>query len=244
MIVTFTDFGAQGPYLGQVRAAICQRAASVPVIDLFTDLPAFNIRAGAYLLPAYSQYLPAGTVCLCVVDPGVGGERRALAVEVDGRWFVGPDNGLLSLIIRRAASVAAYAITWRPSVLSSSFHGRDLFAPVCATLANEGSPPGKAIDAATLVLPDWPDDLPEVVYLDRFGNAVTGLRAELVPVTSHLEIAGVVCSYRRTFADAPSRTPFWYANSNGLVEIAVPDSSARAALNIDIGQAVGVMQSS
>lgn len=244
MIATFTDFGASGPYLGQVRAVLCQEAPGVPVVDIFPDLPAFNVRASAYLLPAYSQYLPAGTVCLCVVDPGVGGERQPLAVEADGRWFVGPDNGLLSLIIRRAASVAAYAITWRPSVLSNSFHGRDLFAPVCAMLANNGNPPGEPVDPATLVLPDWPDDLSEVVYLDRFGNAVTGLRAEIVPKTSHLEIAGVACNYRRTFADAASQTPFWYANSNGLAEIAVPDTSARSALNIDIGQGVQIMQSS
>lgn len=244
MIATFTDFGCHGPYLGQVRAALYQRAAGVPVVDVFPDLPAFNVRASAYLLPAYSQYLPAGSICLCVVDPGVGSERRALAVEADGRWYVGPDNGLLSHVIRRAASVSAFSITWCPTGLSSSFHGRDLFAPVCAMLSNGESPPGDPLDTGMLQLPDWPDDLFEVVYVDAYGNAITGLRAEQLPLTARLEIAGVTCSYRRTFADAPPQTPFWYANANGLVEIAVSEASARAVLASQVGQKFIVMHSS
>lgn len=244
MIATFTDFGAEGPYLGQVRAVLCQQAAGVPVVDVFTDLPPFNVRAAAYLLPAYSRYLPAGSICLCVVDPGVGTDRGVLAVEADRRWFVGPDNGLLSLVMRRAAAVSARLITWRPAGLSNSFHGRDLFAPVCAMLANGELPPGEVVDPDGLALPHWPDDLAEVLYIDRYGNAITGLRAAQLPVTASLAVAGVVCSYRRTFAAASPQTPFWYANANGLVEIALPGSSVHAALEIQVGQAIDVMQSS
>lgn len=244
MIATFTDFGANGPYLGQVRAVLYRQAAGVPVIDVFPDLPGFDTRASAYLLPAYSQYLPAGTVCLCVVDPGVGGDRAALAVAADGRWYVGPDNGLLSLIIRRAACVSAYSINWRPEHLSNSFHGRDVFAPVCARLACAGEPPGEPIEPAELIIPDWPDDLAEVVYVDGYGNAITGLRADRLPVTSRLEMNGVVCCYRRTFDEARPQTPFWYANANGLVEIAVPGASAGTTLNIGIGQPIHIMHSS
>jgi len=242
VIATFTDFGSDGPYLGQVRAAIYQRAAGVPVVDVFPDLPAFNVRAAAYLLPAYSQYLPVGSICLCVVDPGVGTDRGALAVLADGRWYVGPDNGLLSQVIRRASSIQAFSLTWHPRVLSSSFHGRDLFAPVCAMLADGEDPPGDPVDTGTLQLPDWPDDLREVVYVDGYGNAVTGLRAGQLPLTSRLEIAGVGCQYRRTFDEAPPRTPFWYANANGLVEIAVAGSSARALLNLGVGESFHVMR--
>ena len=105
MIATFTDFGSDGPYLGQVKAVLHCDAPGVPVVDVFPDLPPFNVKAAAYLLPAYSQYLPEGTVCLCVVDPGVGTERRALALRAGGRWYVGPDNGLFSVLIRRAGEV-------------------------------------------------------------------------------------------------------------------------------------------
>jgi S-adenosylmethionine hydrolase len=241
MIATFTDFGAEGPYLGQVRAALLQAAPEVAVIDLFTDLPACDVMAAAYLLPAYSQYLPPGSICLCVVDPGVGGDRAAVAVQADRRWYVGPDNGLFAHVIRRAESVAVVEIAWRPQRLSSSFHGRDLFAPVCAMLARTGQVPGRAVNASTLQRPDWPDDLNRVVYVDHYGNVITGLRAGVLAADARIEIAGVNCDYRRTFGDAAPNRPFWYANSNGLVEIAIAGASAALALRVTVGQAFTVV---
>ncbi len=236
MIATFTDFGAEGPYLGQIKAVLQQSAPGVPVIDLFTDLPACAVKAAAYLLPAYSQYLPPGSICLCVVDPGVGSNRAAVAVEAGERWYVGPDNGLFSQIVRRADSPSAIEITWRPETLSNSFHGRDLFAPVCGMLASTGQVPGRRIDVGALRSPDWPPDLHEVVYLDHYGNAITGLRAGRLAPSARIEIAGMDCRYRRTFSDAAPDTPFWYANANGLVEIAVAGGSAASVLNLAVGQ--------
>jgi S-adenosylmethionine hydrolase len=135
MIALFTDFGLHGPYTGQMKAVLYQTASGVPVIDLFADAPAGNPKASAYLLAAYAAWFPAGTVFLCVVDPGVGGERPPLIVEADGRWYVGPGNGLFELVQRRAGAQRRWDITWQPDRLSASFHGRDLFAPVAAVLA-------------------------------------------------------------------------------------------------------------
>src|SRR5205085_6905131 len=104
-------------------------APGVPVIDLFADLPAARPRPAAYLLAAHAAWFPPGAVFLAVVDPGVGSERAAIVVEADGRWYVGPDNGLFELVIRRAATARSWEITWKPQWLSASFHGRDLFAP-------------------------------------------------------------------------------------------------------------------
>ena len=130
MIVLATDFGLHGPYTGQMRAAIMAKAPDVRVIDLFADLPAGNSRAAAYLLAAYTLHLPTACVLICVVDPGVGSARRALVLQLDGRWFVGPDNGLFEMVIRRCqASAEVHEITWRPAYLSESFHGRDILAP-------------------------------------------------------------------------------------------------------------------
>jgi S-adenosylmethionine hydrolase len=241
MIATFTDFGADGPYLGQIKAVLQQLAPGVPVIDLFTDLPVYAVKAAAYLLPAYSQYLPAGSICLCVVDPGVGSDRAAVAVQADQRWYVGPDNGLFSQVVRRADRATAFEITWRPERLSNSFHGRDLFAPVCAMLASTGQVPGQPVAVSALESPDWPEDLRQVVYLDHYGNAVSGLRAGQLAPSARIEIAGADCGYRRTFSDAAPHTPFWYANGNGLVEIAVAGSSAARALNVGVGQSFRVM---
>src|SRR5205085_2477038 len=134
MIVLFTDYGVGDPYVGQLHAVLAREAPGIPVVDLFHGVPSFDVRAGAYLLPAYVREFPEDSVFLCVVDPGVGGERKPAMVRADGRWYVGPDNGLLSILAARAGSVESYAIAWRPPGLSASFHGRDLFAPVAARL--------------------------------------------------------------------------------------------------------------
>ena len=132
MIVLLTDFGLHGPYTGQMKAVLHQTAPGVPVIDLFADAPVGNPKAAAYLLPAYAGWFPAGTVFLCVVDPGVGEARPAIVLEADGRWYVGPGNGLFELVQRRAGATRSWDIEWKPERLSASFHGRDLFAPVAA----------------------------------------------------------------------------------------------------------------
>src|SRR6478609_2029347 len=102
MIVLFTDFGLHGPYTGQMKAVLHQMAPGVPAIDLFADAPVGNPRASAYLLAAYAEWFAAGTVFLAVVDPGVGGPRPPISLEADGRWYVGPGNGLFELAERGA----------------------------------------------------------------------------------------------------------------------------------------------
>jgi len=142
MIALFTDFGWQGPYVGQIKAVLMQLASQQPVIDLMHDVPAFQPRAASYLLASLVKKFPVETVFLAVVDPGVGSrQRRPCVVSADGRWYVGPDNGLFNVIANQAAEYKVWEITWRPDALSDSFHGRDLFAPVAAQLANGQSPP-------------------------------------------------------------------------------------------------------
>src|SRR5215472_7547765 len=158
MIALFTDFGLAGPYTGQVMATLHHVAPRVPVVSLFADAPSARPKPSAYLLAAYAAWFPAGTVLLCVVDPGVGSARRAVVAEADGRLHVGPDNGLFDLVLRRAAGSRLWEITWRPPVLSASFHGRDLFAPVAARLA-AGAAPADLAQPAVATPRDWPDDL-------------------------------------------------------------------------------------
>lgn len=244
MIVLVTDFGLSGPYLGQVRAILAAQAPGLPVIDLFADLKPFDPRAASYLLPAYcGQPFPADAVFLCVIDPGVGTARAPIVVEADGRRFVGPDNGLFELILRRAETVRAWAIDWRPEALSDSFHGRDLFAPVAGTLAAGKTVPApglREVDPASLVRPAWPNDLDEVVYLDHYGNAMTGLRASAVPARAVLTVAGRDLQRARTFGAVGSHEAFWYVNSNGLAEISVNGGSAAEILGLSVGTAVSL----
>jgi S-adenosylmethionine hydrolase len=235
MIVVFTDFGLQGPYTGQMKAVLHQMAPAAPVIDLFADAPVGNPKAAAYLLGAYAQWFAVGTVFLCVVDPGVGGTRPPIILEADRRWYVGPGNGLFELVQRRAATMRSWDIDWKPERLSASFHGRDLFAPVAAMLARGEPPPGRPRKDDTHRRTDWPDDLCEIVYIDHFGNAMTGLRALMLPHDARLVATGRVLEPARTFSDRPPGTAFWYENSNGLVEIAVNQGRADRELGLTIG---------
>jgi S-adenosylmethionine hydrolase len=240
MIVLFTDFGLAGPYTGQMKAVLVERAPAVPVIDLFADAPACNPKASAYLLAAHAAWFSAGTVFLAVIDPGVGGPRAPIVVEADGRWFVGPDNGLFELVIRRAAVARSREITWRPASLSTSFHGRDLFAPVAARLALGEPPPGtvRPIDAGRRR--DWPDDLSEIVYIDHYGNAMTGLRAATLPTNARLGVAGSILARATTFSDVPPGAPCWYENSSGLAELAVNQGRTDHVLGLMIGMHISI----
>jgi S-adenosyl-L-methionine hydrolase (adenosine-forming) len=241
VIVLFTDFGLAGPYTGQVKAVLQHEAPGVAVIDLFADAPAGNPKAAAYLLAAYSAWFETGTTLLCVVDPGVGGARAPAILEADGRFFVGPANGLFEIVQRRARRARALEITWRPPALSATFHGRDLFAPVAARLARGEPPAGEPRAASWSRQPDWPDDLAEIVYVDHYGNAMTGLRAATLGDDARLAIAGRVLDRAGFFAERPPGAAFWYENSNGLVEIAVNQGRADRLLGLTIGSAIAMV---
>ncbi len=246
MIFLFTDFGHEGPYVGQMHAVLAQQARGVPVIDLMHDAPAHDPRASAYLLAALAADFPERSVCCAVVDPGVGTARPPVVVEADGRWFVGPGNGLFEQVQRRAETQRVWRIRWQPEKLSQSFHGRDLFAPVAARIASAGTPPADWLEAAVGETPDqrpgaaWPDDLVEIIYADRFGNLMTGLRAEKADPAAVLHVNGHAVRHARVFGAAPAGQPFWYGNSSGLVEIAAPNASAAGMLDAAVGCVVRV----
>ena len=241
MIVLFTDFGANGPYVGQVKAVLAAEAKGQPVIDLLHDAPAMNARASAYLLASLAPSIRGNAVFVAVVDPGVGTSRRALALKADSRWFVGPDNGLLDIVAARAAQAEWWEITWRPEQMSATFHGRDLFAPVAARLARGEAPPGARCDSP-LAQRQWPIDLPEVVYLDPFGNAATGLRAKIVGPDVVLRANNRCFQPVTTFGDAPAGTAVWYENSNAHAELAISEGSAAGSCGLAIGTGVSVLE--
>jgi S-adenosylmethionine hydrolase len=238
MIFLATDFGLTGPYTGQVKACLARLAPSIDVIDLFSDLPSFRPDLAAYLLAAYADALKPDDVLLAVVDPGVGSAREPLVLHADDRWFVGPDNGLFELIRRRARSVTCERIAWRPEHLSASFHGRDLFAPVAANLAM-----GKQVATSswTSAHTGYPDDLAAIVYIDHYGNGMTGLRASGVPAAAAIRMGDDCLTKARTFSDRPEGQAFWYENANGLVEIAVNGASAAERFGLKPGLQLNVL---
>jgi S-adenosyl-L-methionine hydrolase (adenosine-forming) len=241
MIVLYTDFGATGPYVGQVKAVLAREAPGVAVIDLLHDAPVLNPRAAAYLLAALAAEFAPGAVFLGVVDPGVGTARRPLIAQLDGRWFVGPDNGLFNVAALRAQDEAWWEITLAPPRLSATFHGRDLFAPVAARLARGDAPPGVPCIAPARDPAQWPHDLAEVIYVDGYGNAATGLRARTLAPELMLRAAGRCFAPARTFGDAPPGAAIWYENSNGLAELAINQGNAAASCALAIGTPVAAL---
>lgn len=234
MIFLFTDFGHRGPYVGQLHAVLARSVPDVPVIDLCHDLPALNARASSYLLPAYTQQTRPGDVVVAVVDPGVGSARRCVMVKVDGVWFLGPDNGLLSMVVRAAGHVQAWSLPI-PGDAAATFHGRDVFAPAAALLAKGQVPPATSIDPVGINRPDWPTDSAEIVYIDPYGNAVTGLRVAAFPNLTSIRCSGRILGRHRTFSEVPIGEPFFYPNSNGLFEVAMNGASAADVLGLKLG---------
>ena len=244
MIVLFTDFGVNGPYVGQMKAVLMQHAPEAAVIDLFADVPAWNIKAAAYLLPAYVEEFPQGTIFLCVIDPGVGTQtRRPVILNIDGRWFVGPDNGLFNMVALRAhnrGDIQWWDITWQPDRLSNSFHGRDLFAPVAAMLARGDMPATQQQSATQRIDTTWPEQLSAIIYIDCFGNAMTGMQARALTKENVVIVHQHRLVYARTFAEVPAGESFWYENANGLVELATNQGRACDMLSLEIGVSIAI----
>lgn len=221
MILLFTDFGAEGPYLGQMEAVLRRQAPGVAIINLLSNAPVGDPLRSGYLLAALARNLPSGCVLLTVVDPGVGGDRLPVALHVDERWFVGPDNGLLNTVARQSSQVVEWRIIdWRPEELSASFHGRDLFAPIAARIArSDFSWPFRSYPGPDLSC--WPDDLSEIIYIDHYGNAISGQRHSPRLDGRLLQVLGKPIPQAKTFCEVKAGEAFWYGNSMGLVEIAI-----------------------
>lgn len=237
MIALFTDFGWSGPYVGQMHAVLARDGVTDPVIDLMHDAPSFDPLAAGHLLAALVPSMPAGAIFVGVIDPGVGTARDPVVVEADGQWFVGPDNGLFDVVSARAQAVRRWRITRTPDRRCATFHGRDLFAPVAATIARGDPVPGQM-----LPLPERGDDAAAdrgaIIYIDAFGNAITGLRSPPDPMAPVLSVAGCRLPRGRTFADAAPGEALWLINSMDLVEIAVNRGSAAGMLGLTVGTPV------
>lgn len=243
LIALLTDFGLQDHYVGAMKGAILSTCPDATLVDVCHEVPAHDIAAGALMLDAAYRHFPGGTVFLAVVDPGVGSERRPIAMGA-GRWlFVGPDNGLFTCVLQ-AHSQARVRLLANPSLyrapLSAVFHGRDLFGPTAAHLAC-GLPldeVGPALtDPVRLPLPT-PVRLADgwqgaVVHVDRFGNLITNLtEAELRSAASReaveAEIAGRVVPLVTSYSDVAPGGYCALVGSSGRLEIAVRGSRADA----------------
>ncbi|MBI3247862.1 MAG: SAM-dependent chlorinase/fluorinase [Deltaproteobacteria bacterium] len=253
-IITFlTDFGARDAFVGIMKGVVLGIHPTVALVDLSHEVPPQNILTGALILRSAVPYFPPGTIHVAVIDPGVGSSRRALAVETRQAYFVGPDNGVLSLAAPAHDIVRTIHLTNEQYFLpqrSQTFHGRDVFAPVAAHLARgiDLAQLGSEVPTMTrLSLPPviWQADglAGCIIHIDHFGNAITNMtEAELRPFPREtllasigtVRIRGMVSSYASVEVGAPTLL----VNSWGLVEIAIRNGSAAQRFGLQLGQQI------
>ncbi|MCY4455024.1 MAG: SAM-dependent chlorinase/fluorinase [Chloroflexi bacterium] len=253
-IVTLTtDFGTQDSYVAQLKGVLLAGCADVRIHDLTHEIAPHDVVEGALFLAGALPAFPPGTVHLAVVDPGVGGDRRPIAVEVAGQRVVCPDNGLLTLLARSHPIDAVHELTnsrFRREPRSATFEGRDVFAPAAAHLACGGSLVDLGPSVAELIQVALPEPVAgedgvrgEVLHVDRFGNAITNIPASMLPEAGHARVhaAGRDLALLRTYADAEAGEALALIGSSGYVEVAVREGSAAEALGLRRGAVVRVV---
>ena len=238
MIVLFTDFGIRDPYVGQIKARLAEQAPGQIVVDLLHEVPDYNPHAGAHLLSAFVSGFQPGSLFLAVVDPGVGTPRDGVVVMAGGRWYVGPDNGLLSIVAARNTDTRLWRINWQPEDLSPTFHGRDVFAVIAAEIARSEFPTSKLSQIDKLEVEFDAGELSRVIYIDHFGNAWVGVRN--VPKDARVSAAGKLFKYSESFGFVGKGEGFWFNNSVGLLELAVNRGNAATSFGLKVGDVVQV----
>ena len=241
IITLLTDFGTADGYVGEMKGVLFTAAADAALVDVAHDLSPQDVDGARLALARYWRKFPPGTVHIAVVDPGVGSERAALAVESEGRFLVGPDNGVLSPALLHAG-MRCVALPIPPGA-APTFHGRDVFAPAAAELAR-----GIALDALgepidRPIVRRTPEAIRRgdgtiagvVITIDRFGNAVTNLMARR---GGALSVNGHRLPLSRSYSDVPSGVLVALVGSNGLVEIARRDGRAAEQLGLTRGSEV------
>ena len=242
VITLLTDYGLRDSYVAEVKAVLLSQAPAAVLVDVTHEVPAGDVRAGQYLLARAWHRFPAGTVHVAIVDPGVGTARRALAGAVAGHGFVGPDNGLLSSL----PDTARWVTLPVPADAAATFHGRDVFAPAAARLANGEhlerlGPPATDVNRSPLPAPrfDGAAWVGEVVYADRFGTLITNLPGDAVEPGVRLVVGDRdVGTLRRTFGDVAPGHLVAFVGSGGTIEIAVRNGSAVRLLGAGVGTTV------
>lgn len=255
VITLLTDFGTRDAFVGVMKGVIKSLAPQADVIDLTHEVPPQDIKAAAFVLKTAYRYFPLGTIHLAVVDPGVGGARQPVAAKIGDSFYVCPDNGLLSYVLAEdtlAQVVTLDNIRFHLPHVSRTFHGRDVFAPVAAHLAN--GVPLDTLGTQTGTLQTFPLSQPlvfgntitcHVIYVDVFGNLFTDLTEDLAEIRDApravvglggMTIEGIADSY----SQVPEGEPLALFGSSGHLEIAVRNGNARHQLRAAVGDRVTV----
>jgi len=261
VITLLSDFGLKDPYVAEMKAVILSICPQARLVDISHDIAKFNVRMGAYVLASAAPYFPKGTIHVAVVDPGVGTTRRALLVEMKQMFFAGPDNGLLMLAAEKMGIRHVYEITNRRFMLSHvfhTFHGRDIFAPAAAHLANSAKPSDFGSEIKDYVVPSFAKPrltkkalVGEVLHIDDFGNIVTNIsRAELgktriregAMVHFRLRDKAIKLRFCRTYGEVPIGESLTLIGSHDFLEISTNQRNASKKVGARMGDPVAVLR--
>lgn len=260
IITLTTDFGLKDPYVAEIKAVILNICPNALIVDVTHEVEKFNIRMGAYVLACTSQYFPKGTIHMAVVDPGVGTERRAILIQAKHAFYIGPDNGVLALAAKNQRIKHVYEIRNRQFMMpriSNTFHGRDIFAPAAAHLANGTSPAEFGPEIEEIVTPKFVKVVGrdgilvgEVLHVDGFGNVVTNFgekELELIGVKDsvNVEFRSVRLKLKlcRAYAEVEPHKPLAIIGSHNFLEIAVNQGNAAETFKIKAGDKVKLYRS-
>lgn len=256
IITLTTDFGVGSRYVAAMKGVILSINPHANIVDLTHAIPHQDIRAGAIALSETARWFPPDTIHVAVVDPGVGSNRRIAYARIGQQHFIAPDNGLLSGLTRFEAPSKIVCLTksdfWLSDV-SSTFHGRDIMAPVAARLSL-GTPPDELGDACDkLIELPWPEvqQVPnridgEVIEVDSFGNLITNITREMLTGVPTSDLVTVCCEEHETqgiyatYSDQPPMTFMAHVGSTGRLELAIVDENASAMLGVQAGAPVRV----
>lgn len=254
-IAVLTDFGLEDGYVGIMKGVITTINPHIPIIDLTHNIPPQQIWAARFCLMNAYRYFPEETVFLAVVDPGVGSQRRSVAIECPRGYLVGPDNGLFSGILAQDPAVKAVSLTntdyWRVPHVSSTFHGRDIFAPVAAYLAS-----GVVLEALGEIIPinslvHFSLDSPHITekkiegsiqYIDHFGNLITNIEfSQIRNKNWSIMVNDIMIQSGLTYSDVAPGEMITLIGSHGWVEIAINGGNVQEKLQLEWGDKVTVI---
>jgi len=255
IITLTTDFGLKDPYVAEMKATILSISSDARIVDVTHDVAHFNIRMGAYVLASAAPYFPEGAVHVAVVDPGVGTRRRPLLIQTRQSFFVGPDNGLLILAAEQQGIKCIREITnarLMLSQVSSTFHGRDVFAPAAAHLANDEAPAEFGPEILDAAKPSFAKVtlregilVGEVLHVDNFGNIITNISSKEV---ARIRGAGVVnvemhnqklkLKFYKAYGEAKPQEPLALIGSHNYLEIALNQGNAAEKFKVRLGDKI------
>jgi S-adenosylmethionine hydrolase len=255
-IVTLTtDFGLKDPYVAEMKAAILGICPKAVIVDVTHEITKFNIRMGAYVLASAAPYFPHGTVHVAVVDPGVGTRRRPILIQTKQSFFVGPDNGILVLAASKQGKERIHELTnprFMLNKVSSTFHGRDVFAPAAAHLLNGVTAAEFGPEIREAIKADFEKVtrkngvlFGEVLHIDGFGNIITNISEKEVAQNRvkdevDVELAGnkLKLKFCKAYGETKPQEPVNLIGSHGFLEISVNQGSAVERFKIKVGDTV------